>query len=67
MVSTCTPLAPANLFLGHNQEKWLESEEREKIIYYKRYVDDMFCILENENEANICFAILEYQISEHEI
>ena len=39
-----SPLAPvlANLFLGHNEEKWLESEERENIIYNKRYVDDIF-------------------------
>ena len=47
------PLAPAmaNLFLGYNENKWLESEEGKRVLFYKRYVDDIFCILQNENEA----------------
>ena len=53
-VAMGSPLAPAlaNLFLGYYENIWLNSEEGKKVILFKRYVDDIFCIMENENEAN---------------
>ena len=42
---------------------WLESDEGNKILFYKRYVDDIFCILENENDS---VQFLEYLNSRHQ-
>ena len=52
-VSMGSPLAPAlaNLFMSHHEKSWLESDEGKNVLYYKRYVDDIFCIVENENES----------------
>ena len=59
-----SPLAPtlANLFLGHHEEKWLNSAEGIKIKFYKRYMDDIFCIVENEKHAQ---AFLEFLNRQH--
>ena len=48
-----SPLAPAlaNLFMGFHEDKWLKSEEGNKISLYKRYVDDIFCLVENQDMA----------------
>ena len=58
-----SPLAPtlANLFLGHHEEKWLNSAEGIKIKFYKRYMDDIFCIVENEKHAQTFLEFLNRQ------
>ena len=38
----------ANIFLGHNETKWLDDCPPEfKPLYYRRYVDDIFLLFEN--------------------
>ena len=63
-VSMGSPLAPAlaNLFMSYHEKSWLESDEGAHILYYKRYVDDIFCIVENEDESS---KFLEYLNRQH--
>ena len=58
-----SPLAPtlANLFMGHNEEKWIENFEGVKPVFYRRYVDDIFAVFENREEALIFFEYLNKQ------
>ena len=35
--------ALANLFMGYHKNKWLNSEENSTVLFYKQYVDDIFC------------------------
>ena len=46
-VSMGLPLVPvlANLFMGHNEKDWIENYKGSKILFYRRYVDDTFCVL----------------------
>ena len=49
-VAMGSPLGPtlANIFLGHNETKWLdECPLAYKPLYYRRYVDDIFLLFEN--------------------
>ena len=52
-VSMGSPLAPvlANLFMGHNEKDWIENYKGSKILFYRRYVDDTFCVFEREEDA----------------
>ena len=52
-VSMGLPLAPvlANLLVGHNEKDWIENYKGSKILFYRRYVDDTFCICEREQDA----------------
>ena len=52
-VSMGSPLAPvlANLFVGHNEKDWIENYKGSKILFYRRYVDDTFCVFEREQDA----------------
>ena len=47
VVSMESPLGPAlaNLFMGYNKQKWLESDRGRLIKFYRRYVDNIFCFL----------------------
>ena len=42
-----SPLGPAlaNLFMGYNKQKWLESDHRRLVKFYRRFVDDAFVFL----------------------
>ena len=63
------PLVLANLFMGHNENAWLENYKDSRILFYRRYVDDTFCVFETEQDAvsfynyinsqhpNICFTM----------
>ena len=44
-----SPLGPAlaNLFMGYNEQKWLESDHGRLVKFYRRYVDNIFCVFEN--------------------
>ena len=55
-----SPLAPtlANLFMGHNENKWLSQYEGQKPTFYRRYVDDIFATFAHENDANKFFDYL---------
>ena len=48
-----SPLGPtlANLFMGYNEQKWLESDHDRPVKFYRRYVDDNFYLSENKHQA----------------
>ena len=48
-----SPLAPilANLFMGYHEEQWIGSYKDSQLLYYRRYVDDTFCLFHNEQDA----------------
>ena len=53
-VSMGSPLGPtlANIFLCHYEEQWLNSCPTQfKPTYFKRYVDDIFCLFQNESQV----------------
>ena len=51
------PLAPvfANLFTGHHERIWLENYKASSILFYRRYVDDTFCLFDTEHDATLLF------------
>ena len=59
-VSMGSPLGPvlANLFMGYREKKWLQEFDKGKVLMYKRYVDDIFCMFGNEKDAEIFFEFL---------
>ena len=56
-VAMGSPLAPvlANLFMGHHEKLWLENFQCSKILFYRRYVDDSFCLFHSDHDALIFF------------
>ena len=49
-----SPLAPvpASVFMGHYEALWLEnSVDASEILFYRRYVDDTFCLVHSEGDA----------------
>ena len=58
-----SPLAPklANLFLGYHENEWLKSREAKNILFFKRYVDDIFCIMKTKNDAESFLKFLNEQ------
>ena len=59
-----SPLAPtlANLFLRHYEGIWLNEYEGDATLFYRRYVDDIFAVFENRDQA---LGFLEYINSKH--
>ena len=55
-VAMGSPLAPvlAYLFMGHHEMKWLDTFPSE-ILFYRRYVDDTFCLFHTESDALLFF------------
>jgi len=51
-VAMGSPLAPilANLFMWHHEKDWLNNYTAE-ILFYQRYVCDIFCLFNNKNDA----------------
>ena len=58
-VAMGSPLAPvlANLFMGHHEKLWLENFQGSEILFYRRYVDDTFCLFHSEHDAITFFSI----------
>ena len=48
-----SPLAPilANLFMGYHEEPRIGNYKDSQLLYYRRYVDDTFCLFHNEQDA----------------
>ena len=63
-VTMYSPLEPAlaNLFMGYNEQKQLESDYGRLVTFYRRYVDDIFCLFENEHQA---LTFLDFLNSQH--
>ena len=55
-----TPLAPvlANFLMGHHEKLWLNNYAGRKVLYYRRYVDDIICCLRNSNDACLFLSTL---------
>ena len=53
-VAMGSPLGPvlANLFMAVNEKHWLESCPNPPSFYRRYDVDDIFCLLKSEDEAN---------------
>ncbi len=62
-VAMGSPLAPAlaNLFLGYHESNWLKDSRAESVLFYKRYVDDIFCMFETENHYKGFFEFINVQ------
>ena len=62
-VTMGSPLAPAlaNLFLGHYENIFLQHERASKVLFYKRYVDDIFCIFEKADDYQDFFQFINTQ------
>ena len=62
-VAMGSPLAPvlANPFLGHHENIWLNKYQGPSLHFYRRYVDDTFCIFNNEQDALVFFDFLNSQ------
>ena len=63
-VAMGSPLGPvlANLFMAHHEKDWISGFQSSTISFYKRYVDDIFCLMENEVEAK---KFLDYLNNQH--
>ena len=44
-----------NLFMGYHEKSWFENYKDSKISIYHRYVDDIFCLFDNEHDAILFF------------
>ena len=62
-VAMGSPLGPAlaNLFMGYHENKWLNSEESSTVLFYKQYVDDIFCLFKCETDAKRFLSFLNRQ------
>ena len=58
-----SPLAPvlANLFLGHHENIWFNKCQGPSFHFYRRYVDDTFCLFSTEHDAISVFDFLNSQ------
>ena len=48
----------ANLFMGYHKKIWLQEFDKGKVLMYKHYVDDIFCMFRNEKDAENFFEFL---------
>ena len=57
MVSSLAPVL-ANLFTGHHERVWLSNYDAD-ILFYRRYVDDTFCLYNTEADANLFYICID--------
>ena len=48
----------ANISMGFHERNWLHNYFGTKPLFYRRYVDDIFCIFHNEEDAMLFFDYL---------
>ena len=46
------------LFMGHHEKTWLDNYSLSEVVFYRRYVDDTFCLFNNEKDAVLFFDYL---------
>ena len=58
-----SPLAPvlANLFMEHHEKLRLENFHGSTILFYRRYVDDTFCLFNWDRDATIFFDYINFK------
>ena len=58
-----SPLAPvlANLFMGHHENIWLQNYSKSKVSFYRRYVEDTFCLFNSEQDTFSFFDFINKQ------
>ena len=56
-VAMSSPLAPvfANLLMGHHERIWLENYKASSILFYRRYVDNTFCLFDTDHDPILFF------------
>ena len=47
--------------MDYHENKWLNSEESSKVLFYKRYPDDIFCLFKRETDAESFLTFLNGQ------
>ena len=62
-VAMGSPLAPilANIFMGFHEQNWINDYDNAKPLFYRRYVDDIFCVFRDENDAMLFFDYINKQ------
>ena len=64
-LSMGSPLGPttmANVFMGYHEQDWLAKFPGPPVLFYKRYIDDVICVFQNEENA---LKFLTYLNSKH--
>ncbi len=63
-VAMGSPLGPvlANIFMGHHEKIWLGQYSGPGLLFYRRYVDDIFCLFENQEQVH---GFLDYINNQH--
>lgn len=63
-VAMGSPLGPvlANIFMGHHEKLWLEQYTGQGLLFYRRYVDDIFCLFERQDQVH---EFLDYINNKH--
>ena len=51
----------ANLFMSHHERNWLSDYKDSTVLFYRRYVDDIFCMFHNEPDALLFLNYLNQQ------
>ena len=41
--------------MGHHEKIWLELYNDSEVLFYRRYVDDTFCLFHSERDAKLFF------------
>ena len=44
--------------MGHREKNWIDHYQGPNLLFYRRYVDDTFCLFNNETDANLYFNYL---------
>ena len=63
-----SPLARllSNIFMGHHEKIWIEQFKGPEILFYRRYVDNTFCLFNLDQDA-IVFSAISIVINIHMI
>ena len=62
-----SPLAPvsANLFMGHHEKICLKNYKVSRILLYRRYVVNTFCLIDSEHDAILFFLLYQLHAPEY--
>ena len=47
--------------MGHYESQWLENDSSSKVLFYRRYVDDIFCLFAKEENIDEFFEFINKQ------